>query len=59
MFVPAQAARDLGYRAAFGIEETVQRILRAYTARRPFPASPKQVFGGSAQRLMALLSLFT
>jgi threonine 3-dehydrogenase len=29
-----EAARDLGYRAAFGIEETVQRILRAYTARR-------------------------
>jgi len=29
-----EAARDLGYRPAFGTEETVQRILRAYTARR-------------------------
>lgn len=29
-----ETARDLGYRPAFGMEETVQRILRAYTARR-------------------------
>lgn len=29
-----EAARDLGFRPAFGLEQTVQRILRAHRARR-------------------------
>jgi len=31
---PVEAARDLGFRPAFGLEQTVQRVLRAHRARR-------------------------